>query len=52
MKASELVKKLNELIAEHGDLEVGYYCGEYGWTLTDDPDHEIPSWGYPERFTL
>jgi hypothetical protein len=27
MKASELVSKVSELIAKHGDLEIFYECG-------------------------
>lgn len=52
MKASELVKKLNELIAEHGDLPVGYYDVEWGWMGVDEPSYEKSSFGVPHRYVV
>lgn len=52
MKASELVEKLNALIAEHGDLEVGYYAGDEGWTDAYVPSYEQAFGGDDARFTV
>lgn len=52
MKASELVARLQELMAEHGDLDVAY-CGDPGGTKYTPESVEIyrkrkerDSWGY------
>jgi hypothetical protein len=37
MKASEYIKALQNMIAKHGDCEVGY-LGERGWCFFDESD--------------
>ena len=46
MKASELIEKLNTLIAEHGDLEVRPRDTEFMWD-TFEIDHVVIA---PDKF--